>query len=56
VRPVRPGDVIYLYGYLYGAGFGPTEPKVPAGMIVDWPKPLTRPVRVTVGGVEAVQR
>jgi len=51
VRPVKPGDVIYLYG----TGFGPTEPRVPAGMVVNSPKPLTRPVRVTVGGVEAAQ-
>lgn len=49
VRPAKPGDVIYLYG----TGFGPTEPKVPAGMIVNSPKPLPRPVHVRIGGVEA---
>jgi uncharacterized protein (TIGR03437 family) len=47
-RPVRPGEIIELWG----TGFGPTQEARPAGRIVTQPSPVTAPVRVRVGGVE----
>jgi uncharacterized protein (TIGR03437 family) len=50
-RPVRPGDRILLYG----TGFGPTAPGVPAEDTISTPTPLTNPNQLTirVGGVTA---
>jgi uncharacterized protein (TIGR03437 family) len=48
-RPVKADDIIQLYG----TGFGPTDPAVPAGMIVDPPARLTSPVTVRIGGLNA---
>ena len=50
-RPVRPGDRILLYG----TGFGPTNPAVPADDIVSTAASLTNPNQLTIriGGVTA---
>ena len=48
-RPAMPGDVILLFG----TGFGPTDPEVPAGMVFAGAAPLHGPVRVLIGGMEA---
>ena len=45
--PVKPGDAIVLYG----TGFGPTDPAVPAGQIPDGSVVLTTPVAITIGGM-----
>jgi uncharacterized protein (TIGR03437 family) len=47
--PVKPGDTIVLYG----TGFGPTDPVVPAGQVPDGAASLTTPVTITIGGVTA---
>lgn len=46
-RPVKPGEVIELYG----VGFGPTNPPVSPGMAFNNVAPTTGPVTVTIGGV-----
>jgi uncharacterized protein (TIGR03437 family) len=48
-RPVKPGDIILLYG----TGFGPTTQPLQAGEILDsrTPDPLKDPVTVIIGGV-----
>jgi uncharacterized protein (TIGR03437 family) len=50
-RPAMPGEILQVYG----TGFGPTAPEVPAGQVVLSPAALSNPgaLRVTVGGVEA---
>lgn len=48
-RGARPGEVILLYG----TGFGPTQPAVPAGQVVTTPAPLANPVTVRIGGAVA---
>jgi|GEM_PF-3232322 len=48
-RGARPGEIIILWG----AGFGPANPRQPAATVVSEPKPLANTVRVTIGGVEA---
>jgi uncharacterized protein (TIGR03437 family) len=50
-RPAAPGEVILLFG----TGFGPTTPAVPAGQVVGSAAPLTDPtqLRLTIGGVMA---
>jgi metallophosphoesterase (TIGR03768 family) len=53
-RPARPGEAISLYG----TGFGPTAPAVPAGQIVGSPAPLATPngPEIRVGSsVSAIQ-
>ena len=42
----KPGDVIILWG----TGFGPTDPAIPAGQAVDKLTVVTGPVKVTIGG------
>jgi len=51
IRPAAPGDVIQLYG----TGFGPTNPQVPAGTIVprDMIARVDDAIRVLVGQAEA---
>jgi len=49
VRPARPGGVILLYG----TGFGPTEPAVPAGRVVTSAARLANPVQIRFGNVVA---
>ncbi len=48
-RPVKPGETLELYG----VGFGPTDPPVPAGRLVTAAAPTTYPVTVTIGGEPA---
>ncbi|MCS6951364.1 MAG: hypothetical protein NZM33_00730 [Bryobacteraceae bacterium] len=48
-RPAKPGERVLLFG----TGFGPTTPQVPAGRAFSGAAPLTEPVQVTVGGVAA---
>ena len=50
-RPARPGETLELYG----TGFGPTTPAVPAGQIVGSAAPLTDPAQlhIRIGGVPA---
>ncbi|HUB82135.1 MAG TPA: IPT/TIG domain-containing protein [Bryobacteraceae bacterium] len=45
--PAAPGETIILYG----VGFGPTSPSVPAGQIPAGGEPLTNTVSMTIGGV-----
>jgi len=48
-RPAAPGQVIQLYG----TGFGPTNPPVPAGRVVPSPARLANPVQIRFGNVVA---
>lgn len=48
-RPVKTGEVLELFG----VGFGPTNPQVPAGKIVTGSAPTINPVSVSIGGVPA---
>ncbi len=48
-HPVAPGDALVLYG----VGFGPTNPPVPAGQPFSSAAPTVNPVTVTIGGVQA---
>jgi uncharacterized protein (TIGR03437 family) len=45
--PANPGDVVSLFG----AGFGPTNPAVAAGLLGTQIATLTNPVTVAIGGV-----
>ncbi len=47
--PAAPGEVIILWG----TGFGPTDPVVPAGQVVTGAPLVRAPIRVRVGGVQA---
>ena len=49
-RPVKAGETLVLYG----VGFGPTTPHLPAGQAFTGAAPTTSPVTVTIGGVPAV--
>jgi uncharacterized protein (TIGR03437 family) len=46
--PAKPGDMVVLWG----TGFGPTTPPVPAGTIVTGAPVMSTPPVVTVGGVQ----
>jgi uncharacterized protein (TIGR03437 family) len=50
-RPARPGETLSLFG----TGFGPTSPAVPAGRIVRQPAVLANPaqLQIYIGGVQA---
>ena len=50
-RPAQPGETILIFG----TGFGPTTPAVPAGQIVGGAAPLTDPsqLHLRIGGVAA---
>jgi uncharacterized protein (TIGR03437 family) len=48
-RPAMPGDVIVLYG----VGFGPVTPNIPAGQLVQELNNLTLPFTLSIGGVPA---
>ena len=48
-RPVKAGEILELYG----VGFGPTTPPVPAGMPFIGAAPTSNTVVVTIGGVPA---
>lgn len=47
--PVKPGEVIILYG----TGFGSTDPPVPSGQVFTGAAPTADPVVATIGGVDA---
>jgi uncharacterized protein (TIGR03437 family) len=49
-RPVKPGEMLTLFG----VGFGPTSPAVPAGMAFSGSAPLISLPQITIGGVPAV--
>ena len=46
VRPAKPGEIISLWG----TGFGPTAPDVPAGQLFKGSAPLNDPVQITIDG------
>ena len=48
-RPVKAGEILVLFG----VGFGPTNPTVPAGKVFSGAAPTVNPVTITIGGVEA---
>lgn len=48
-RPARPGETISLFG----TGFGPTNPAVPAGQNFSGAANLANPATVTIGGMNA---
>jgi uncharacterized protein (TIGR03437 family) len=48
-RPVKPGEIVLLFG----TGFGPTDPPVPAGRVFSGAAPLKNAVRVLLGGIQA---
>jgi uncharacterized protein (TIGR03437 family) len=47
--PAKPGEVIILWG----TGFGPANPAVPAGQIFSGANPLANAVTATIGGQPA---
>jgi uncharacterized protein (TIGR03437 family) len=47
--PVKPGDVITLYGI----GFGTVSPAVPAGRIADQLNSIVAPLKIRIGGSDA---
>lgn len=49
-RPAKPGDVLTLYG----VGFGPVTPSIPAGQLVQQLNTLTLPLQLSIGGAPAV--
>ncbi len=48
-RPVHPGETLTLYG----VGFGPTTPHVPAGQAFSSTAPTSSPVTMSIGGMTA---
>jgi uncharacterized protein (TIGR03437 family) len=48
-RPVKAGETLILYG----VGFGPTTPHVPAGQSFSGAASTSSPVTITIGGVPA---
>ncbi len=48
-RPAKPGDVIVLYGI----GFGPVTPYIPAGQLAEQTTSLATGLRMFVGGISA---
>jgi uncharacterized protein (TIGR03437 family) len=48
-RPVKAGETLTLYG----VGFGPTTPHVPAGQIFSSAAPTNTPVTITIGSMNA---
>jgi uncharacterized protein (TIGR03437 family) len=48
-RPVKAGETIELFG----VGFGPTDPAVPAGQAFTGAASTVNPVTITIGGVQA---
>jgi uncharacterized protein (TIGR03437 family) len=47
--PARPGETILIYG----TGFGPTNPPIPAAQLVTAPAMLANPVQINIGGQAA---
>jgi uncharacterized protein (TIGR03437 family) len=48
-RPAAPGEVITLYG----VGFGPVTPNIPAGQLVQQLNSLSLPLQMEIGGMPA---
>ena len=48
-RPAKPGDIITLYGI----GFGPVTPSIPAGQLAQQLNMLAMPLLVNLGGIPA---
>jgi uncharacterized protein (TIGR03437 family) len=48
-RSARLGEIIILYG----TGFGPASPRLPAATVVTEARPLANPVEVAIGGAKA---
>jgi uncharacterized protein (TIGR03437 family) len=48
-RPVKAGETLVLFG----VGFGPTTPHVPAGQIFSGTAATNYPVTIAIGGVQA---
>jgi len=48
-RPANPGETLTLYG----VGFGPTTPHVPAGQVFSSTAPTSSPVTMSIGGMAA---
>ena len=48
-RPAKPGDTVTLYGI----GFGPVVPNIPAGQIVQQANSLSGSLQIFIGGVAA---
>jgi uncharacterized protein (TIGR03437 family) len=51
VRPASRGETLTLWG----TGFGPTTPKVPAGSIFNSSAPLDDAIQILIDGVTAKQ-
>ena len=49
IGPVKAGETLILYG----VGFGPTDPAVPAGKVFSGSATTHTPVSITIGGVSA---
>jgi uncharacterized protein (TIGR03437 family) len=49
-RPARPGETIILYG----VGFGPVTPNIPAGQLEQQSNALASSLRISIGGVTAL--
>ena len=49
VQSARPGDIVSLYG----TGFGPTNPPIAPGAVVQTVAPLVEAVAFKIGGIEA---
>ena len=48
-RPAKPGDTIILYG----VGFGPVSPSIPAGQLVQQSNMLASSFQMLIGGMPA---
>jgi uncharacterized protein (TIGR03437 family) len=48
-RPAKPGDIVTLYGI----GFGPVVPDIPAGQLVKQSNILASSFQMSVGGMPA---
>jgi uncharacterized protein (TIGR03437 family) len=48
-RPAKPGETILLYGI----GFGPVTPEVPAGTLAGSPTTLSTPLEFSIGSKPA---
>jgi uncharacterized protein (TIGR03437 family) len=48
-RPARPGDILVLYGI----GFGPVLPDIPAGQLVEQTNMLASILEISIGGMPA---
>jgi uncharacterized protein (TIGR03437 family) len=48
-QPAKPGDTVVLYG----VGFGPVTPNIPAGQIVEVANTLASKFEISIGGMPA---